>query len=126
MSKVTVSWCMTNGCELHGQECHEARCTRCEKKPSTLVWTVVLCEPRGIYMGLVVWPSGELPKALTIFSCRSCVYYVGIGSQGLATVGPGKGCRITGMVDEALVANPKSLHAISRAALSKWEDEVWT
>ncbi len=124
--KVSVRWCMNERCELHGHECYENECTRCDQKPSTLVWTVVLCEPRGVYMGLVEWPKGELPKALKVYSCRSCVYYVGTGSHGLATVGPENGSRVTGMVDEALLANPKSLHAVSASALQRWEDEPWT
>lgn len=116
---------MNEACELHGQECHEAKCTRCGEPPARLVWTLIVCEPRGIYMGLVEWPKGELPKAITAYHVRACVHYVGTGSHGLGVEGPRDSSRITGALDEALLANPKSLSTISAAALSKWEDEPW-
>jgi hypothetical protein len=116
---------MNEDCRLYGLECLEKTCTACEQKPSKLVWTLILCEPRGIYMGLCEWPSLELPKAIKVYSCRSCVYYVKTGSAGLATMGPQKGSRVTGAQEEVMLANPKSLHAVTQEALSCWEDEPW-
>ncbi len=124
--KIVVCWCLNEACSLYGEECYEPVCTRCEKAPTSLVWSVVLCEPRGIYMGLVEWPRDEMPKALRVFCCRSCVLYRGIGSAGLASVGPGTDSRITGALDETLLANPKSLHAVTPEALARWEDEPWS
>jgi hypothetical protein len=125
-SSVSVRWCLNENCALHGEEVYEKACTRCDTKPTLLKWTLVLCEPRGVYMGLVAWPKGELPKALTLYLARSCVMYQGIGSAGLAAVGPNERCRITGSTMETSVANPKSLHALTPEALSRWEDEPWS
>jgi hypothetical protein len=77
-------------------------------------------------MGLVAWPKDELPRAIRVYSCRSCVYYVGTGSAGLAKEGPRKGSRVTGLIDETMLSNPKALHAVTAEALSKWEDEPWS
>lgn len=126
MKGIAVRWCMNEACSLFGQECHENECTRCGEKPTRLVWTLIVCEPRGIFMGLVAWPKGEIPKAITAYTCRACVYYPGTGSHGLATVGPQVGARITGAVEEILLQAPKSLAAVSPEALSKWEDEPWS
>lgn len=123
--RLTVQWCMNSACRLYGMECYEKVCTACEKTPTVLTWTVVVCEPRGVYGALVAWPESELPPAIRAYTCRSCVYYKSGGSAGLATQGPQQGSRITGALDEALLDKPKNLFAMSAAALSAWEDEPW-
>ena len=126
--KMTVKWCLNEDCSLYGQECYEAVCTRCNQKATRLTWMVILCEPRGIYGGLVEQPAkgAPMPPSITAYCVRSCVWYKGQGSHGLATDGPNANARITGANPETTLKSPKSLHAMTQKALSAWEDETWS
>ena len=124
--KLTVLWCLNEACSLYGEECYESSCTRCHQPATRLTWMVVLCEPRGIYGGLVEQPRGTMPPALTAYCVRSCVWYKGQGSHALAVDGPNAQARITGANPETVLNNPKSLHAMTSKALSAWEDEPWS
>ena len=124
--KITVNWCMNEDCRLYGQEMYEDKCTQCDHAPTRLTWMVILCEPRGIYGGLVEQPTGEMPKTIKAYHVRSCVWYKGQGSHGLAVDGPNASARITGANPETILNNPKSLHAMTQKALSAWEDEPWS
>ena len=125
MKGVHVYWCMNERCKLEGLPSDESdNCPKCDRPLTRLTWTLIVCTPRGVYMGLVVFPN-EMPKEIRAYSVRSAVYYASYGSNGLAVVGPKKGSRITGAAEEMLIAGPISLAAITPKALSAWEDEPW-
>ncbi len=125
MKGIHVHWCLNERCKLEGLPSDESdNCPKCDRPLTRLTWTLIVCEPRGVYMGLVSWPK-ELPKEIRAYSVRNAVYYTSTGSNGLAVVGPKNGSRITGAVEEMLIQNPKTLAVISQKALEAWEDEPW-
>ena len=122
----SVFWCMNNRCKLYGLPNDEQDiCSICDQPLTRLTWAVIVCEPRGVYMGLVEMPS-VMPAEIRAFQVRNAVFYKQTGDLGLAVVGPMKGSRITGAAEEMLLKAPKTIAVCSEKALQAWEDEPWT
>ena len=121
-----VRWCVSPSCKLDGIDVDhdDETCRVCDRPLQVLRWTLIICEPRGIYMGLLDWP-GTLPSEVEVYAVRSCVFYKGGGSAGLAVRGPQPGSRITGVLDTVRLKGPKTLALVSQEALEAWAREPW-
>jgi hypothetical protein len=107
------------------EEKEQAMSTKKEKKMIPVMVTTDK-DKRGVFAGLV--PEGSRLKSKMILkSARMAVYWDQStrGVLGLASKGPGDGCRITPSVEELEIFGCESMTKISSKAWDKWEQEPW-
>lgn len=99
--------------------------TKKAKKPAkTKLRPVVICTAhRGVFFGYTCDSSGT---TVHLKNARMAVYWESAlkGVMGLASEGPGSGCKISGAVDGDFRAVTAVLE-VSEAAVAKWEDAPW-
>lgn len=78
---------------------------------------------RGVFFGYAKETSGE---SIKLRAARLCVYWTADlrGFMGLASQGPGHGCKIGPAADIEL-RNITSVTEVSPAATEKWEKAPW-
>jgi hypothetical protein len=84
---------------------------------------IVTTTHRGIFFGYASETSGTVIK---LRAARVCVYWTTDlrGFMGLASIGPGKGCRI-GPAADIEVRDITSVVEVSQEAIEKWEKAPW-
>lgn len=86
---------------------------------------LVTTEHRGVFFGYLV---GEPSKEKVMLSdARNVVYWTNHerGFLGLASAGPGKGCRVGPQVSELTLWDITSVAAVSDEAKAAWEASPW-
>lgn len=122
-----VRWCPNEKCKLHGIDQAENECGSCGAKLDALTFAVVTTKHKMVYGGLVRESDVKAcPEKLTIFECRQAVYYVELGSLGLATKGPNSRCRITGAAPEVTADGVTTICVMSPQAIDAWANEPWS
>lgn len=78
---------------------------------------------KGIFFGYAAETSGE---TICLKRARLCVYWTSDlrGFMGLASTGPGKGCKI-GPACDIEIRNITSVVEVSPKAVKKWEEAPW-
>lgn len=78
---------------------------------------------RGVFFGYASNTDGD---TIQLKRARMCVYWTADlrGFMGLASSGPGKGCKIGPAVDME-VRNITSVSEVSAEAVEKWEKGQW-
>ena len=88
---------------------------------------IVTAHRSAVYFGYLAtpWP-GHGPITLT--GARNAFYWPCAlrGAQGLATTGPGPGCRIGPAVESETFADPVRVMTCSPGAAAKWEGAPWS
>ena len=85
---------------------------------------IVTTSHRGVFFGYAKETDGETIK---LRAARLAVYWTADlrGFMGLASSGPGKGCRIGPPADIEL-RGITSVVEVSPAAIQKWESQPWS
>lgn len=124
-----IRWCFSEKCKLFGIDSADEGCPSCRLPTTRLTHVVVCTDKRGVFMGLAREIDVKTcPKEITMWSVRMCVAWTQMehGVMGLATKGPGAGCKISGAVEEAVL---KDIHAVLRCtpkAVDAWDGEPWS
>lgn len=84
---------------------------------------LVTTKHRGVFMGYAAEVDGE---TINLKRARLCVYWTSDlrGFMGLATHGPGKGCKIGPPADMQL-RDITAVVEVSADAAKRWEDAPW-
>lgn len=85
---------------------------------------IVTTAHRGVFFGYGV-PSDA--KTIVLRKARMCVYWTADlhGVLGLATRGPGAGCKIGPEVDEITLMDVTAVVVCSAGAVENWGKELW-
>lgn len=85
---------------------------------------IVTTAHRGVFFGYATETDGE---TITLRRARLCVYWTSDlrGFMGLASKGPGQGCKIGQPADITLRAIT-SVVEVSPEAVKRWEEGVWS
>lgn len=86
-----------------------------------VIWTKT--RPWFIAAGELVSKKGD---EVVLAKARVCVFYRDTkGILGLASMGPGPMCRISGPADEATIGNVEAVVPCTDAARARWEAAPW-
>ncbi len=87
---------------------------------------VITTEARGVFFGYVV-EGNKLPIEIELEQARMCIYWSTEtkGVLGLASTGPGKGCRITHPIPKLTAYKVTAVLDCSPEAVEAWEKGVW-
>lgn len=85
---------------------------------------MVMDDKKGVHMGYLREVDG---RTCTLEHVRMCVRWTSAegGILGLASVGPGPGCRISHPVEEQVVTGVHSLATVTEEAWDRWESRPW-
>lgn len=85
---------------------------------------MVTTEFRGVFFGYATKTDGD---PIRLKRARNCIYWTSDekGFLGLASTGPGKGCKIGPPVTEIELRKITSVVEVSEAAIAAWESAPW-
>lgn len=85
---------------------------------------IVTTAHRGVFFGYATETSGE---TIQLKRARLCIYWTSDvrGFMGLASAGPGKGCRIGPPADIEL-RDITAVVEVAAAAATEWEKGIWS
>lgn len=85
---------------------------------------MVTTEHKGVFAGEFKEKTG---KTIVLRNARMCVYWDSKlhGVLGLATIGPGNGCRISPSVNVLELEGVTSVVDMTDAAVKNWKEEPW-
>ncbi len=92
-------------------------------KPATERAVIVTTEHRGVFFGYATDIDGD---TINLRAARLCVHWTSDlhGFMGLASIGPGKGCRIGPAADIA-VRKITTVISVTPEAAARWEESPW-
>lgn len=90
---------------------------------------LVTTQHRGVFFGEMengAMPE-SLPQSLTLRNARNCLYWSAdtLGFLGLATSGPGSGCRVGPAAPRLTLYDVTSIAEVTPEAAEKWEAGPW-
>lgn len=94
-----------------------------KSKPSTAL--LVTTAHRGVFFGYGVQSDAS---TITLTDARMCVYWTADlhGVIGLATRGPGSGCKIGPAASSITLRDVTAVIECSAAAVENWKKEIWS
>lgn len=86
---------------------------------------VVTTQHRGVFFGELI--KKDAPKSLKLKNAKNCIYWTSSlhGFVGLATEGPGEGCKIGPSVNEIELYDITSILECTEEASKNWEGKRW-
>lgn len=98
-----------------------------EKQARRAIGRIVMTmdDKRGVLAGRLMAVDG---RVCTLEGARMCVHWTSdeAGVIGLATHGPGPGCRITHAAEEQIVTGVHSMVTVTDEAWARWEERPWS
>ena len=90
-------------------------------------YVVVCTEWRGVFFGKLI-SHDEDKKIAELDESQLCVYWSQAthGVLGLASVGPGKDCRISPQSGKVKLAGVTAIFEVDDSAISKWKESPWS
>ena len=89
---------------------------------------VVTTEHRGVFFGLLTKAFTKVPEEIILSEVRNCVYWdrKTHGFIGLASNGPGSGCRVGPAAKSMAIKKVTAVAECSKEAVKRWREEPWS